>query len=601
MDLRALAALRIGLALLLLVEIAVRCCDLTAHYTDVGLMPRQALLEHIERWGHISIHLASGSWAWQAMLFALQAVAAVFLLVGRHTRWAKLICWLLLISVHSRNPLILQGGDVMLRLMFFWALFMPLGAVWSLDARRSRGAYPPAPWTATLGTAGYLLLIVSIYIFTAVLKNGAEWKNGHAIYYALQIDHFAKQPQTTWVVDQIELLRAMTYSVLAWEHIGPALLLLPLLAALLPGGRIGEALSRLVLSDFWRTLAVLGFIALHLGLFFFLTLGLFPWICMVAWMALLPRGFWDRVQARVQRGSLRRTTAPDGPRVGLRWPAQVWALFCICLCFNWNLSTLNKKHTVPFTEIKAQRPVPKQVRWIGHTLRLDQFWNMFAPYPMKDDGWFHIPGKRRNGEKLDLFTGEPHTLEKPEQASLLYRTQRWRKYMRNFWDRKYTDVRLYYGKWLCYEYNTGTPVREQITNFEIRFFKERTPAPGEPLPEPVDVLLWNHRCFGKSDKSGAGNTTLKKATGKVVEEVPSKTDQKKDKEKTGAEETGAEMTGAEKGPPEDVAPGIPEATRKARSKLSSEERAERMRRLLEARSKAEKAAKARTASPPPGR
>jgi hypothetical protein len=33
-----------------------------------------------------------------------------------------------------RNPYILSGGDVLLRVVVFWAMFLPLGDRYSLDA-----------------------------------------------------------------------------------------------------------------------------------------------------------------------------------------------------------------------------------------------------------------------------------------------------------------------------------------------------------------------------------------------------------------------------------------------------------------------------------
>ena len=35
--------------------------------------------------------------------------------------------------MESRNPIILHGGDIVLRMMLFWSLFLPLGARWSAD------------------------------------------------------------------------------------------------------------------------------------------------------------------------------------------------------------------------------------------------------------------------------------------------------------------------------------------------------------------------------------------------------------------------------------------------------------------------------------
>ena len=81
-DLRSLAALRIGCALVILLDLVQRSTDLTAHYTDYGVAPRSVVIEHSNHWS-VSLHHMSGVWQWQAALFTLGAVAAVALKIGR--------------------------------------------------------------------------------------------------------------------------------------------------------------------------------------------------------------------------------------------------------------------------------------------------------------------------------------------------------------------------------------------------------------------------------------------------------------------------------------------------------------------------------------
>ncbi len=44
LDLRSMALARVVLALVMLVDLALRAGDLTAHYTDAGVMPKDLLL-----------------------------------------------------------------------------------------------------------------------------------------------------------------------------------------------------------------------------------------------------------------------------------------------------------------------------------------------------------------------------------------------------------------------------------------------------------------------------------------------------------------------------------------------------------------------------
>ena len=85
------------------------------------------------RW---SLYFISGSWVWALLLHLVAAGAAMALLLGYRTRLATLISFVLLVSLHNRAPLMLQGGDNLLLLMVFWSIFLPLGARFSMDAAR---------------------------------------------------------------------------------------------------------------------------------------------------------------------------------------------------------------------------------------------------------------------------------------------------------------------------------------------------------------------------------------------------------------------------------------------------------------------------------
>jgi hypothetical protein len=136
-DLRTLAAFRICFALALLVDLYDRALSLEAHYTDVGTFPIQVMKLWIGPnapwWSGFSIHGLGGGLAYQIFLWVLAVLFAFSLLVGYQSRIAALLSWVMLVSVHNRNPMVLHGGDVMLRCMAFWATWLPLGVRWSVD------------------------------------------------------------------------------------------------------------------------------------------------------------------------------------------------------------------------------------------------------------------------------------------------------------------------------------------------------------------------------------------------------------------------------------------------------------------------------------
>src|SRR5262249_32796784 len=131
-DLRSLALFRVLLALLLLADLAIRATDLNAMYTDDGMFPRAEISQRITTVWNWSFHFASGASWYQAILFGISGVLALALAAGFATRIATIGSWLMLVSIHHRVPAVLSGAEILLRMLLFWAMFLPLGATWSV-------------------------------------------------------------------------------------------------------------------------------------------------------------------------------------------------------------------------------------------------------------------------------------------------------------------------------------------------------------------------------------------------------------------------------------------------------------------------------------
>ena len=133
LDLRSIALYRMATASVLFYCLSLRWTDLEAFYSDVGTMPRKTHLEHASSTWQISLHYVSGETSIVAVLFVLHAIVLIGLFLGLHTMKCTFVCWMFEISLQNRNFLVLQGGDVVCRLMLMYAMFLPLSAVWSLD------------------------------------------------------------------------------------------------------------------------------------------------------------------------------------------------------------------------------------------------------------------------------------------------------------------------------------------------------------------------------------------------------------------------------------------------------------------------------------
>lgn len=490
-DYRSLIAYRIALGVILIFEVITKAANNLYFYTDLGAVPRALALKEFGPFD-FSFHFASGSWWYIAILFGLQFVLAIYVLIGRHTRAAIFLSWVWIVSLQARNEIILNAGDALLRVLLFWSIFLPLSAYGSLDHGRRKKDAPEQ--ICNLATAAILLQVLFMYFFTAILKNHPIWHTEKtAVYYAMQLEQFTT-PIASLFKSQISLLKVITSATYYLELYGPVLLLIPFLGYLL----------RLPLT--------ICFMMLHLSFIILLYLGLFPQTCIMAWLLFLPAYFWNFLAkfpflctfyqklemkcATLSRNSIGVFESWLGNIFRIQWnwkvsvpmPVKnVLVAFFLFATLLWNYSFVPPGMSVPdFFRNPAQM------------MRLDQKWNMFAPFPMKVDAWYVAEAKLRDGETIDLFTGKPPVWEKPSDLFGWYINSQWRKYLTNVWQfGSDQDEKLAYGKFLCRKWNDleKHPTEREVLTYELFMFKEVSPPPGQPQGEPQKVSMWKHHCF----------------------------------------------------------------------------------------------------------
>ncbi len=373
-DLRSLALFRIGVAGATLWDLTLRSADLTAHYTDLGVLPRGALTALSPANSYVSLHFYAGVHpALTALLFLLHAAAALALLVGYRTRLFTALCWYLGASLNARNAMAASmGGDSILSLCLFWAMFLPLGARFSVDARRADRDPGPDTLLCVSGAA-LLLQVCFVYWATAFLKSGELWWSGRAVFYALHSEHATAAG--VWLRELSVVLPALTYGTLAIEGLGPFLAWMP------------------IWNGPCRAAAVLFFWTFHAGLALFLSISLFPVFAMVAWLPFLPGWVWERMGAAGSAST--RAPHPHRPAPAVTLVAAVLLLYVTLLVLS-NTEALGR----PF--------LPRMAHLPARILKLNQNWAMFAPDPPRRARVVNGEATLEDGRtlQLDLQTSE---------------------------------------------------------------------------------------------------------------------------------------------------------------------------------------------------
>jgi hypothetical protein len=467
-DWRSLALFRIVLGLYILMDLARRAVDLTAHYTDAGVLPR-ANLRPMGRW-MIPLHTSSGGLTLQVCLFAAAAVVAIAFTVGYRTRLAALLSWTMLLSLQHRNHLILSGGDGLLRIMLFWSIFLPLGQWWSLDRLRGRVSFPAArrgSLVFSAGVAGFLVQIASVYFFTGLLKaESAVWREGVAVYQTLLADH-TSTALGTHLLQYPQLLRFLTYSTLVWESVGPLLFFLPPVT-----GPV-------------RTLVAFSFVGLQVGIAACMEIGNFQSASIVMLLPMLSSWFWDRLLPGVgiRIPSPAADELPATASRGITAVAfEITAAFLGAYVLVCNLGTL------------FVHELPGRPERLAYAVGIDQRWSMYTGPFHRTTGWTVLHARLRDGRDVDLLTGKEGDLwQRPAVPSAIYPNWRWfHYYTRCIWDRGepyHADLAAY----LCRQWNSSHRAGERIDSLEIVWMVEYCTEDGG-RSDPEKKVLYSTRC-----------------------------------------------------------------------------------------------------------
>ena len=579
LDLRSLALFRIMLGVLLMVDTSMRIGDLKAHYSDQGVLPRNVLIDPTSNLLSdfaASLYFISGSAPFVLGLMLLQIAIGALLIVGFKTRLMTVCAWLLVISLHARNPMVITGGDSLLSLLLLWSIFLPLGARYSIDKALNKETYSTPNHIFSVATLGIIVQIICVYIFNWFNKLDPVWILDHtALYYALNADLFVTHLGKV-LRNFVGITQFLTMTVHMFQLIGPVLLLLP----------------------FWnqtaRIIVITFFIAFHVGIALTLNIGYFPYVSIVSWIILIPSVVWLWVDKRrlkrrepfimyydggcdfcvktvlmfktflfldfapmkeVQSDKEIKAVFEENNTWVIRrhnkglitkWDAVIYAFeqsyylswfatilripplsrlgdklyehisqhrssyskFTSKLRFNdykvslgifssgvaavvlmmvvyWNLSNVR--------QLDISRP--SFISHIGATTRISQKWSMFAPHPIRTDGWLVAPGTLTDGSVVDVRSRAAVEWDKPKHVAESYDNNRWRKYLVNLKKDKQFERRIFYGKYICREWYDGAIVNEvSLKRFELYFMKETTSPPGLP-PVMGKELLWSHECL----------------------------------------------------------------------------------------------------------
>ncbi|AGP38161.1 HTTM domain-containing protein [Sorangium cellulosum] len=257
-----LAALRIGLATVLLVQAALVAPALFELYGPAGILqgPLREAFAQIElpgigwlaeRLGPLGI----GETSLLAGVGAVYVLSLASLLCGFRTRTSALLAWITHRLLMVTADATVYGADLFANIFLFYLVWIPSGAALSVDRRLrrpSRAAAEPTP-AARLGLRVVQLHLCIAYLASGLEKaSGASWWNGEAIWRSVMLPEY-RQLDFSWLAWHPWIAQAAGWAVLGVE-IGYAFLIWPRLT---------------------RRAVIVATALLHLGIAAFMGLGVF--------------------------------------------------------------------------------------------------------------------------------------------------------------------------------------------------------------------------------------------------------------------------------------------------------------------------------------
>lgn len=499
-DTRTLAAFRMLLGTLIVADILLRSRNFHFFYTEDGVVP-QSLAEQYTVDTAFSIYYYTTDPLVIAALFVLTALVGFQLFIGYRTRIAIILSFLLVISLDHHNPLVLSFADTLFRLLLFWAIFLPLGERWSVDAvHRDR---TPRSSIASVATALVLIQVVFVYLSNAVAKSFSEvWRSGEAAPMVLGLDNITF------------LFGELTRSV-------PQLL------------QLGGFIWYLLLSLSWllflfrgrlRTLFAFMFIGVHASFALTVRIGAFPYVSIAGVLLFLQGQFWRDTARVVEQLGIDPAALPPGrdrlqsiaatvpdiritddrvERARVLAYAGIMAVIVISILAVILVLLLNAGTIAEDRELMEQRAEQtlqetagvNQIERVAVSLNIDQpGWSIFAPIPRTTDRYYVFPAETADGQLLDVYNERELTFERPNDGALQkqFGTYRERFYMNSI--RRagmYGEAPKQLAQYICNEY------REQrgIELLRLNMYQITEDVTMDTLDAPEDRERTHSRMF----------------------------------------------------------------------------------------------------------
>ena len=463
-DTRALAALRIALGTIIILDLGLRAADLGLFYTGSGLYPIEVHGAAHGQAGTFSPYALSDALWVQTCLFFVAGGFAFAFLAGYRTRFVGAVSLVFLLSVYVRNPAVLNGGDRLLWILLLISLLTPLGERWSVDSlRRSATARESV---LSVGTVALLTQPLVVFASNAIRKvRGEYWLAGEALEIALSNPTMTR-PAADPLLSLSPLVTGLNY---AW------IVLL-----------VGSVPLLIGASGRFRTLVVSAYLAAFAGMAVTMVVGLFPFVLAASVLSFLPDSAWDALERRLPTRRIDRWTRvptfsfPRSPEKRFRFGGRS-TLACVRPFDPRSIGVLRRTLLsaaavavlvwmlafAGFGLVGATPPAPLDADVLDQ-----QEWGLYAPDPSESYDRYVTEAELENGDRIDALDGGSVDPDRPPDAAPTGDSARHRSFAQTIAasGQGTADPTLadHYVEWACGRASTHADSVERVTVVRLR-------------------------------------------------------------------------------------------------------------------------------------
>lgn len=219
------------------------------------------------------------------ILYWFLVLSAISLAVGLCTRLSALCVYLALAAFQQQNGLLINGGDIFLKMCAFYLVLAPAGHCLSLDRFRRNKKNPisadcapsanPSGWAQRLFR--FQIALIYFQAFWSKLDD-PNWQDGTAIYYVLREQEFLRFP-VAWISNNLWMCQTLTWGTLFVEC----------------------AMWSLVWFKETRYIALGGALFLHLGIEYTMNLPTFETVMIASLIVFVPPIDLKKTYAKLRR------------------------------------------------------------------------------------------------------------------------------------------------------------------------------------------------------------------------------------------------------------------------------------------------------------